>query len=96
MNDAVEVSYASPNNALCISKLLIFCCNKSETKGAIYVHEKRWRSYAMTVNGLPQRIRYNADTVEGMFLPLLRRLTEMQRAAARRILVFLAAPPATG
>ena len=50
----------------------------------------------MTVNGLPQKIRYNADTVEGLFLPLLRRLTEMQRAAARRILVFLAAPPATG
>ena len=50
----------------------------------------------MTVNSLPQKIRYNPDTVEGLFLPLLRRLTEMQRAAARRILVFLAAPPATG
>ncbi len=60
------------------------------------MHEKRWRSCAMTVNGLPQKIRYNADTVEGLFLPLLRRLTEMQRAEARRILVFLAAPPATG
>ena len=60
------------------------------------MHEKRWRSYAMTVNGLPQKIRYNADTVEHLFLPLLRRLTEMQRAEARRILVFLAAPPATG
>lgn len=60
------------------------------------MHEKRWRSYAMTVNGLPQKIRYNADTVEGLFLLLLRRLTEIQRAAARRILVFLAAPPATG
>ena len=60
------------------------------------MHEKRWRSYAMTVNGLPQKIRYNADTVEGLFLPLLRRLTEMQRAAVRHILVFLAAPPATG
>ena len=60
------------------------------------MHEKRWQSCAMTVNGLPQRIRYNADTVEGLFLPLLRRLTEMQRAEARRILVFLAAPPATG
>ena len=60
------------------------------------MHEKRWRDYEMTVNGLPQEIRYNADTVEGLFLPLLRRLTEMQRAAARRILVFLAAPPATG
>ena len=60
------------------------------------MHEKRWRDYEMTVNGLPQEIRYNADTVEGLFLPLLRRLTEIQRAAARRILVFLAAPPATG
>ncbi|QNH54971.1 nucleoside/nucleotide kinase family protein [Selenomonas timonae] len=60
------------------------------------MHEKRWRSYAMTVNGLPQKIRYNADTVEGLFLPLLRRLTEMQRKAGCRILVFLAAPPATG
>lgn len=60
------------------------------------MHEKRWRSYAMTVNGLPQKIRYNADTVEGLFLPLLRRLTEMQWKAGRRILVFLAAPPATG
>ena len=60
------------------------------------MHEKRWRDYEMTVNGLPQKIRYNADTVEGLFLPLLRRLTEMQRAEARRILVFLAAPPATG
>ena len=60
------------------------------------MHEKRWQTYDMTVNSLPQKIRYNPDTVEGLFLPLLRRLTEMQRAAARRILVFLAAPPATG
>ena len=60
------------------------------------MHEKRWRDYEMTVNGLPQEIRYNEATVEGLFLPLLRRLTEIQRAAARRILVFLAAPPATG
>jgi len=60
------------------------------------VNEKQWQTYDMTVNGLPQRIRYNADTVEGLFLPLLRRLTQMQRAEARRILVFLAAPPATG
>lgn len=60
------------------------------------MNEKRWQTYDMMVNGLPQKIRYNPDTVEGLFLPLLRRLTEMQRAAARRILVFLAAPPATG
>ena len=60
------------------------------------MREKEWHTYEMIVNGLPQKIRYNADTVEHLFLPLLRRLTEMQRAEARRILVFLAAPPATG
>ena len=50
----------------------------------------------MMVNGLPQKIRYNADTVEGLFLPLLRRLRELQRRSGRRCIVFLAAPPATG
>ena len=41
------------------------------------MNEKRWQNYELTVNGLPQHIRYNADTVEGLFLPLLRRLTEL-------------------
>ena len=50
----------------------------------------------MTVNGLPQHIRYNIDTVEGLFLPLLRRLTQMQRRSEQRCIAFLAAPPATG
>ena len=50
----------------------------------------------MTVNGLPQHIRYNIDTVEHLFLPLLRRLTQMQRRAGQRVIAFLAAPPATG
>ena len=58
--------------------------------------DKRWQNYDMTVNGLPQKVRYNADTVEGLFLPLLHSLTKRQREADRRILVFLAAPPATG
>ena len=48
----------------------------------------------MRVNGLLQHIRYNADTVEHLFLPLLRRLTQMQRRAGRRVIAFLAAPPA--
>ena len=60
------------------------------------MHEKRWRSYAMTVNGLPQKIRYNANTVELLFLPLLRRHRELQRRSGRRCIIFLAAPPATG
>lgn len=50
----------------------------------------------MTVNGLPQEIRYNEATVEGLFLPLLHRLTALQVEKGGRILAFLAAPPATG
>ena len=60
------------------------------------MHEKRWRDYEMTVNGLPQEIRYNEATVEGLFLPLLHRLAALQAEKGGRILVFLAAPPATG
>lgn len=60
------------------------------------MREKEWRTCAMSVNGLPQRVRYRTDTVEHLFLPLLRRLTELQRRSGRRCIVFLAAPPATG
>ena len=60
------------------------------------MHEKRWRDYEMTVNGLPQRIRYNEATVEGLFLPLLHRLAALEAEKGGRLLVFLAAPPATG
>ena len=65
-------------------------------KGAISIHEKRWRDYEMTVNGLPQEIRYNEATVEGLFLPLLHRLAALKAEKGGRILAFLAAPPATG
>ena len=60
------------------------------------MREKEWHTCAMTVNGLPQRVRYRTDTVGHLFLPLLRHLTELQQRSGRRCIVFLAAPPATG
>ena len=60
------------------------------------MREKEWHTCAMTVNGLPQRVRYRTDTVEHLFLSLLRHLTELQQRSGRRCIVFLAAPPATG
>ena len=60
------------------------------------MNEKRWQNYEMTVNGLPQHIRYNEATVEGLFLPLLHRLAALEAEKGGRLLVFLAAPPATG
>lgn len=60
------------------------------------MENKPWKSYDMVVNGLPQRVRYNEETVQGLFLPLLQKLTALQRREMRRIIAFLAAPPATG
>ena len=60
------------------------------------MREKEWHTYEMIVNGLPQRVRYRMGTVEHLFLPLLRRLTELQHCSGRRCIVFFAAPPATG
>ena len=57
---------------------------------------KPWKSYDMVINGLPQRVRYNEETVQRLFLPLLERLTALQAREQRRIMAFLAAPPATG
>ena len=57
---------------------------------------KPWKFYDMVINGLPQRVKYNEDTVNQLFLPLLQKLTQIQRQKQRKIMAFLAAPPATG
>lgn len=58
--------------------------------------EKQWTNYELVVNGLKQQIRYNKITVENLFLPLLTRLTRLQKEKNGRVILFLAAPPATG
>ena len=60
------------------------------------MQEKKWTSCRMTVNGLPQEVRYNEATVEGLFVPFLKKLAELHMDAQRRIMAFLAAPPAIG
>ena len=57
---------------------------------------KKWLNYELTVNGLIQHVNYNQETVEKLFLPLLRRLTEMHQKSSQRTILFLVAPPATG
>lgn len=52
--------------------------------------------YEALINGLAVSAEYSDESVEKVFLPLLRHLSEMQRSAGRRILMFLAAPPGTG
>lgn len=52
--------------------------------------------YHVNINGIDVAAAYSDDSVEEIFIPLLRRLTAMQATVGRRILVFLAAPPGTG
>ena len=64
-------------------------------------NEKQGREPAMTeyrvrINGIETAARYSERAVEDIFVPLLEELTERQRAAGRRILVLLAAPPGAG
>ena len=50
----------------------------------------------VTVNGIQINAHYSEQTVNNIFLPLLKRLTDMQREKGGRILVMLAAPPGAG
>lgn len=50
----------------------------------------------VNVNGIEISAHFSEKTVEKIFLPLLKRLTEMQREKGRRILVMLSAPPGAG
>ena len=48
------------------------------------------------INGIEVAARYSDRAVHEIFVPLLEKLTAMQRTAGRRILVLLAAPPGAG
>lgn len=54
------------------------------------------RSFDVTVNGYTYEARYTAETVDEVFLPLLRTLKELHDRLGRRTVVYLAAPPGTG
>lgn len=48
------------------------------------------------INGLEVNALYSEESIQNIFLPLLKRLTGMQKELNRRIIVMLAAPPAAG
>ena len=52
--------------------------------------------FRCTINGLEVVAVYSERSVEGIFRPLLRSLSELQQEKSRRILVMLAAPPGVG
>jgi len=52
--------------------------------------------HRVMINGIEVAARYSERAVNGIFIPFLKKLTEMQQAAGRRILVMMAAPPGAG
>ena len=52
--------------------------------------------YKVTINGIEVCAQYTERAVQGIFLPLLKKLTELQREKGSRILIMLAAPPGAG
>ena len=53
-------------------------------------------AYRVTVNGIEVVARYSQRAIREVFLPLLQRLSALQRRKGKRILVLLAAPPGAG
>ena len=49
--------------------------------------------YKVTINGIPVDAHYSEHAVDEIFVPLLKKLTELQMMKQRRILMLLAAPP---
>ena len=52
--------------------------------------------HRVTMNGIEVAAQYSDRAVNEIFLPLLNKLTDMQRAKGKRLLVMLAAPPGAG
>ena len=53
-------------------------------------------NYTFNINGFEVNATYSSRSVESIFLPLLKKWTDMQKARGKRIIIFLSAPPATG
>lgn len=53
-------------------------------------------NYDIEINGLPVKAVYTKESIDNIFIPLLKKLTQMQKEKGSRILVMLAAPPGAG
>ena len=57
---------------------------------------KQWKTYHFIVNGFEMEAVYHVKTIQEIFLPMLRKLTKMQKEKQKRLVIFVAAPPAVG
>lgn len=52
--------------------------------------------YKAVINDLPVKAYYSDESIEKIFIPLLKKLTKMQQEKGGRVLAILAAPPGSG
>ena len=60
------------------------------------MEQKDYVSYSVLINGIEVNAVYSRDSIDGIFRPLLQRLTRMQKDKNGRILALFAAPPGAG
>ncbi|MBQ7477114.1 MAG: nucleoside/nucleotide kinase family protein [Selenomonadaceae bacterium] len=57
---------------------------------------KNWITYQTEINGLPQEVRFSKGAIEKIFKPFLMKLSELHEITDRKVVGFIAAPPAVG
>ncbi|MCR5833710.1 MAG: nucleoside/nucleotide kinase family protein [Selenomonadaceae bacterium] len=58
--------------------------------------EKNFLTYKMEINGLEEDVKFNTDTIEKVFMPFLRELTDLHLTVDRKIVVYIAGAPGIG
>ena len=58
--------------------------------------DKQWNTYEMEVNGLKYNAKFTDKAINEIFLPFLKKLTDLQAQLDRKVVAYLAAPPAAG
>ena len=58
--------------------------------------EKKWTTCEVVVNGFEYEAKFSEEAINDVFLPFLRKLTKLHAAVGRKLIAYIAAPPASG
>ncbi len=58
--------------------------------------EKIWINDELDISGFKYPVRYNQETIENLFVPFLKHLSQLRTDLDRKVICYLAAPPCAG
>ena len=58
--------------------------------------EKKWVNFNTNANGFEIEAKFSQETIDNVFLPFLKKLTELHAQLERKVVAYLAAAPGTG